>query len=330
MKYPLMPVSSPIGTLDGYLLKTNENKGFAYLKTELDDFTMPSDAKTLNVEDGNAIFYCMKEVPATFKQIFEKIYDVSIVGKSDLLFSTDMYNENSIKSMERTSRGSGQKRKTKGESKKRPKNWKSFLSNDSNIQQLVRLLLKVWSSDDFGRKLQNKKVIFTCEKKAYRLKNNGASVMMTEIIKLESDQEETDTRVVLYCFDAADEKYNYIRVRSPDSDIFLILLYYASKINITLLFDTGSRCKRRLLNISQLAHDFTPLYCNAQLGLHAFLRYDRASAFKGIWKSKADKTPLKETTLSGCFPEPWKVVGCVGRSFSSSGRIHVFHVQAQR
>ena len=292
MKYPLMPVLSTIGIPDGYLLKTDKSKGFTYLTKQLDDFTMPSDAKTLNVEDGNAIFYCMKKVPATFKQICEKIYDVSIVGKSDLLFSTDMYNENSIKSMERTNRGSGQKRKTKGESKKRPKNWKSFLSNDSNIQQLVRLLLKVWSSDDFGRKLQNKKVIFICEKKAYRLKNNGASVMMTEITKLESDQEETDTRVVLYCFHAADEKYNYIRVRSPDSDIFFILLYYASKINITLLFDTGSRCKRRLLNISQLAHDFTPLYCNARLGLHACLRCDRASAFKGIWKSKADKTPF--------------------------------------
>ena len=54
---------------------------------------MPSDAKTLNVEDGNAIFYCMKEVPATFKHACEKIYDVRIMGKSDLLFSTGMYKE---------------------------------------------------------------------------------------------------------------------------------------------------------------------------------------------------------------------------------------------
>ena len=83
--------------------------------------------------------------------------------------------------------------------------------------------------------------------------------MMTEIPKLESDQEEIDTKVVLYCSYAVDEEYDYVRVRSADSDIF-IFLYYASKINITLLFDTGSRCKRRLLNISQLTHDFTPFY----------------------------------------------------------------------
>ena len=84
--------------------------------------------------------------------------------------------------------------------------------------------------------------------------------MMTEIPKLESDQEEIDTRVVLYCSYAVDEEYNYVQVRSADSDIFFIFLYYASKINITLLFDTGSRCKRRLLNVSQLTHDFMPFY----------------------------------------------------------------------
>ena len=158
----------------------------------------------------------------------------------------------------------------------------------------MRLLLKVWSSGNFGIKLQNKKVIFTCEEEAYRLKDNGASVMMAEIPKLESDQEETDTRVVLYCFYAADEEYDYVGVRSPDSDIFFILLYYASKINITLLFDTGSRCKRRLFNISQLAYDFPPLYCDALLGLHAFSRCDTTSALKGIGKVKPIKLLQKK------------------------------------
>ena len=52
--------------------------------------TTLSNAKTLNVKDRNAIFYCMKEVLATFKQICQKIYDVSIMGKTGLLFSTDM------------------------------------------------------------------------------------------------------------------------------------------------------------------------------------------------------------------------------------------------
>ena len=65
MKYPLMPELSTIGIPDGYLFKTDKSKGFTYLTKELDDFAMPSHAKTLNVEEGNSIFYHMKEVSAT-------------------------------------------------------------------------------------------------------------------------------------------------------------------------------------------------------------------------------------------------------------------------
>ena len=118
--------------------------------------------------------------------------------------------------------------------------------------------------------------------------------MMTEIPKLKSDQEETDTRVILYCFYVADEAYNYVRVRSADSYIFFIFLYYSSKINITLLFVTGSRCKRRLLNISHLAHEFTPLYCDALLGLHAFPRCNTTSVLQGIGKVKPMKLLQKK------------------------------------
>ena len=130
--------------------------------------------------------------------------------------------------------------------------------------------------------------------------------MMTEIPKLESDQEEIDTRVFLHCSYAVDEEYDYVRIRSPDSDVFLILLYYASKINITFLFDTRPGCKRKLLNISQLTHDFTPLYCNARLGPHAFSRCHTASAFKAIQKSEADKLLQKKPRYQAVFKNPKK------------------------
>ena len=89
----------------------------------------------------------------------------------------------------------------------------------------------MWSSDYIGRKLQNKKDIFICKEKAYLLKDNRASVMMTKIPQLKPDQEERDTRVVLYCSNAADQEYCHVQGRSADNDdIFFILLYYALKI----------------------------------------------------------------------------------------------------
>ena len=115
-----MPVPSAIGTADGFLLKTNKVKGFELLTKCIEDADIPPDGDTLNIEDGNATFYSMKQVPATFRQISEKIFDVSTARKSSVLFSTDMYQENSVKSLERSARGSGEERIIQGESTKRP------------------------------------------------------------------------------------------------------------------------------------------------------------------------------------------------------------------
>ena len=80
------------------------------------------------------------------------------------------------------------------------------------------------------------------------------------IPELRSNQEETDSRVVLYCIYAAKQGYQYARVRSPDSDIFWILLYHAREIDITILFDTGHGNKKRLINSTNLSKHYTEWY----------------------------------------------------------------------
>ena len=67
--------------------------------------------------------YHLMDIPATFMQISEKIFDVSTARKSSVLFSTDMYQENSVKSLERSGRGSGEERIIQGEGTKRPEKW---------------------------------------------------------------------------------------------------------------------------------------------------------------------------------------------------------------
>ena len=109
---------------------------------------------------------------------------------------------------------------------------------------------------------------------------------MSEVPELQSSQEETDIWVVLYCYYAADNDYDYVKVRSPDTYIFFILLSYATDLVIRILFDTGTGNKRRLLDITKLAKDFTPVYCAALLAMHAFTRCDTTSAFKVIGKVK--------------------------------------------
>ena len=102
---------------------------------------------------------------------------------------------------------------------------------------------------------------------------------------LRSNQEKTDSRIVLYCI--------YARVRSPDSDKFWILLYHATEIDITILFDTGHGNKKRLINITNLSEHYTKQMCEAILALHAFTGCDSVSSFRSIGKSKPLKLLLK-------------------------------------
>jgi 5'-3' exonuclease len=62
---------------------------------------------------------------------------------------------------------------------------------------------------------------------------------------------------------------------------------------VTILFDTETGNKKRLIDITKLAQQYQQELCTALLGLHAFTRCDTMSAFKGIGKVKAIKTLQK-------------------------------------
>ena len=74
--------------------------------------------------------------------------------------------------------------------------------------------------------------------------SEGNSMKSERIFRLDSNQEETDTRVTLYAQFAAEEGYKSVQVRSPDSDIYFILLHHATKIGLKIYFDTGSGNKK--------------------------------------------------------------------------------------
>jgi len=66
--------------------------------------------------------------------------------------------------------------------------------------QFISLLCTVWSNPTNAIKLQARNVILICEGTAYQLTSeDGKTTEKTEIETLRSSQEETDSRVVLYC-----------------------------------------------------------------------------------------------------------------------------------
>lgn len=308
MKFSLTPVPYSLGTSDNFFAKTDKSKGLHYLLRDVDNAQPPMSmsSKTLVVEDGNAVFYYLKEVPSNFKDISRKIFKL-MSGNTDVVFSTDMYKVNSVKASERTRRGTSEKRIIKGVMTKKPSDWKHFLSNEENKKQLISVLLQVWSEDDMAKDLVGRKVIFVKEDKAILLTSkNGKKTLATQVSELKSDQEETDSRVVLYCKYAKDQGFENVNVKSPDSDIFFILLHHVHHLpGIRLFLETGKSTKQRIIDVSDFAHKSSPEYCSALLGLHAFSGCDSTSAFKGMGKVK----PIKLMQQRNKFIKPLAELG---------------------
>ena len=304
MSFCITPLPYSIATTDGQLAKTNKAKGMNHMLKEEEDADLPPAEETLIVQDGNAVYHQLMVVPPDFTQIAKKIFDM-VPGCSDFVFSTDNYPKLSIKRQEWERRGSGERLFITKKTKK-PRDWKSFLTNDDNKVQLTSILCEVWTENDMASRIKDRKVIITNNEKAYSIQSKDGMTDSQEMVNLSSTQEETDTRVILYCMYSQEKGYKYVRVRSPDSDIFYILLHHASNLNLVILFETGTGNKRRLINVSLLAEEYTEVLSSALLSLHYFTGADTTSAFKGKGKIKALKLILSAPKYQKIFAQ----IGC--------------------
>jgi len=142
-----------------------------------------------------------------------------------------------------------------GPSTKMPRSLSSFLHNSVNKQQLIQFLLTEWSKSSYGKRLHGQSVFFVCEEKCTQIQSvDGLSVSATEVDELRSTHEEADTRIILHCMYAMkhqnlDNEHSIV-VKSPDTDIFILLLAYQhlmDDLGNDLLFETGTGDKHRFL-----------------------------------------------------------------------------------
>ncbi|KAK7103627.1 hypothetical protein V1264_018493 [Littorina saxatilis] len=94
-------------------------------------------------------------------------------------------------------------------------------------------------------------------------------------------------------------------VRTPDTDIFVILLHHAHEIKLNVYPDTGSGKHRRLINVTEFAESLGKNYCAALLGYYVWSGEDCTSAFKG----KGKVGPLKKLQKNPKFQEAFARLG---------------------
>ena len=115
-------------------------------------------------------------------------------------------------------------------------------------------------------------------------------VKVEEIPSIRSNQEETDTPVILYIQYAESLGFPSAVVRTPDSDIFFILLFHAHHFNVIIYLDIGMGKNRRLINMSALSDEMGKDWRTVLLSFYVFTGEDCTSAFKGEGKV----APLKK------------------------------------
>uniref|UniRef100_A0A0L8H5U3 Uncharacterized protein n=1 Tax=Octopus bimaculoides TaxID=37653 RepID=A0A0L8H5U3_OCTBM len=262
--------------------------GFKHVVKECDDAQLPDPRQSVIIDDGDAVFHCLREILQTF-------------------VSSDMYKEDSVKGVERNRRGVGDKLILCDKKTKRSKDWKIFLANDENKRQFIQLLLSTCRSGFSADILTGHEMVLIYEGKAYQLTTDGHNTFCQEIHSLKFSQEEDDTHMILYWKYAKERGCKSVRVRSPDSDIFFILINHARFLErLQILFETAKGNTRRCINVTKLSVSSTPILCSALLGYHAFIGCDSTSAFKekGLKVVETDQSFQKAFSK---FGEYWEV-----------------------
>ena len=291
LSYPLGPVPWALVTADGALIKTNKSKWMHSLEEKSHLVQRPTVAIDCYIIDGNAVLQAMVSLPSTFGELAECVFD-QLPRAHRVNFVTDFYHPCSIKGVERSRRGSAKAHLVKGPSTKVPRDWKRFLCNEVNKRRLCSFLLEEWKKDKYSWNLNGKSLIVINERSCISLRSlDGKSIISEQIKELCSSQEEADTRIILHCKHVAANSPNNsaILIRSLDTDVFILLLRFARQISQTVLFDTGTGDKRRLLSIHAAARDLGVDVNLALTALHAFTGCDNTNAFV----RKGKMTPQK-------------------------------------
>eukprot|EP00112_Aurelia_sp_Birch-Aquarium-sp1_P020752 Seg542.2 transcript_id=Seg542.2/GoldUCD/mRNA.D3Y31 product="hypothetical protein" protein_id=Seg542.2/GoldUCD/D3Y31 len=104
--------------------------------------------------------------------------------------------------------------------------------------------------------------------------------------ELYCDHEEADTRLLLHAYQASLSQESVV-IKSPDTDVFILMVGHKHAIAADLYFDTGSGNNRRIISIQSIYESLGPDLSASLIGFHAFTGCDSTSAFYGKGKTKA-------------------------------------------
>ena len=288
-RYPLGPLPLSLAEPDGTLKKTVKSSLMHKFEEDLDPVTSIVGNFAF-IADGMACIRQLKVLKSTYAEfavnLLNFIFSQSMsANRIDIVF--DVYIKNSIKDIERQRRTSGELVLQKIIPTAEIKQWNSLLSHNENKNKLVIFIVDWWMKHPDLMKGRN--VIVTCKEKAFKFEKDD----ICDFPELFSDHEEADTRILLHAAHAS-FSFKKIVLFTPDTDILIMALAFSTEINADLIFKTGTKHLKRMIDITSVASNIDKkfnksgvskrMFLKSLIGFHCFTGCDTISAFAGKGK----------------------------------------------
>ena len=254
----------------------------------------PSDFNETDVKliDGASMVHFLK--PDTSMKTFHDYAEKKVIPFIEKHLATakrvdviwDGYISDSLKVTTRESRGAGVRQRLPSDGNgKMPKNWESYLRNETNKMELFQYLSGVIAQSAFD---ERKVVITTCDKNVLQNPCADNIVVRSEYPLSPCNHEEFDTRVMLHAANAVSQGYNRILIIANDTDIIVLGISFFTEIGAEKLWVSfGMGKKKRYISIHDICSTMSPAKANALPAFHALTGCDNTSFFSGTGKKSA-------------------------------------------
>ena len=304
-RFPLTPVPLSLAHVDGSMNRTDKAKLLHKVENMCE--SVGPDHIDVTIVDAVFLLHTLQSIPPTFGAVAHMLMQI-LCGMSERIdLVCDSYNTPSIKDTEHARRSSDEAIfSITGSKQKRPKDWQVALRSASFKTSLFRFLLLEWRQDSYAEILHGHQLYLGLDKMCYCFTAADGKVTCEEFPSLHCKHEEADTRMIYHMNDIiSDDENKKIRVRSNDTDVFILLVYHVSKIggrsNVWMDVGLSSNNTRRDINISQLLTQVSPTMAEALPALHAFTGCDYTASFMNKGKLKALDIMVKSNTYSETF-----------------------------
>ena len=231
LSHALKSAPLPFANFDGSMVKTDKSKLMHAIEESVPNpCANEAPAPNALLVDAMVLLQQLTKCEAkTFGDLADQILSMLIEmakrrQSSRVDFIGDRYPKQSIKGIERERRAKAgaQLVKIYGREQKKPKQWKKFLAEGGNKEEIMQFFFHCWSKCN-PAKLKGIPEYITHGNKCHRIAPSAGGLAVEDIAELLSDHEEADSRLFLHAQHASRDHQNIvIRGRTLT---FLLLRY---------------------------------------------------------------------------------------------------------